>query len=566
MNTINVDGNIYYNATIVKKKHPAIFVGCKKIRRFIVKHRLDEDEYMYAIFKDKKWQESHVDYCKARLLILKSSMDDIIARFNTKKRSKKNTKAIRKNDKKQIKPKTTVDKDDSDSDSVDKDDSDSDSDDDNKQVKPKTTVDKDDSDNDSDDDNKQVKPKIEINKDDSDDESNNDDDTYSDSDSDDNSKSRQKYSNGKIKNVLVIPSLLKLTDDEKFKDEKGRMLEIETRGTRESKGCYFNMQDIRIKFGVDRIKETIEQKNSNYVENRDYVYFSVPENNRDVIYGSVKKNSEDLQMYLTYNGLIKMLYTTKNSFADIFQDWATTTLFTTQMGTLGQKRQLVSRVLGVPIKDAQGTLKTSVGPISCIYLYSLGIAKDLRKSMMISKRFGDKHVILKFGETENLSRRNGELETEYSSIKGCKLSLKNYVFIDPKYTEEAEKELKEYFREYKLEYDGHKELVIVSEEKLKDTVEKYKNLGTKYSAPIEEMKQLVIQLQTELKNMKKEHVHEIKYMQSEHKCELLKKDVKLSDKNTEIQKLTRERDIAVLNNKSSKNTHKLDNDSDSESD
>lgn len=49
-------------------------------------------------------------------------------------------------------------------------------------------------------------------------------------------------------------------------------------------------------------------------------------------------------LYLTYNGIVKMLYVSNSLTANNFQKWASRSLFTLQMGTLENKKQLISEM------------------------------------------------------------------------------------------------------------------------------------------------------------------------------------------------------------------------------
>jgi hypothetical protein len=53
--------------------------------------------------------------------------------------------------------------------------------------------------------------------------------------------------------------------------------------------------------------------------------------------------------------------------------------------------------------------------LPCVYLFSLGYVKDLRKSMTI---------VCKYGFTKELARRTSEHITNFTKIKGCDLKLK----------------------------------------------------------------------------------------------------------------------------------------------
>ena len=64
------------------------------------------------------------------------------------------------------------------------------------------------------------------------------------------------------------------------------------------------------------------------------------------------------ELFLTYEGLLRVLFVSRSGVAHKFTSWATEKLFTIQMGTQKQKRTLASNILGVDA--AQNVLISSV--------------------------------------------------------------------------------------------------------------------------------------------------------------------------------------------------------------
>jgi len=257
------------------------------------------------------------------------------------------------------------------------------------------------------------------------------------------------------------PNIIDLDDNEKFKDEKGNPLEIETRGDRTVDGIYFSVCDIEKVFGLENIYKVLTQPTSGYVLDEHYCYFicmdlMIKRNN------TIKKGStKGRRMFLTYEGMIKLLYCSRSSNAKKFRKWATETLFTVQMGDDNEKQELASNLIGIPTKSLKQVLSKSASSVPCLYHFSLGIAKDLRKIMNIPKEISDDFIITKYGFTDDLERRTKEHEKTYGKIKGVKLELMTYIYIDPKYLAQAETDMKNYFEtnEIKINYKNFKELI-----------------------------------------------------------------------------------------------------------
>ncbi len=57
------------------------------------------------------------------------------------------------------------------------------------------------------------------------------------------------------------------------------------------------------------------------------------------------KKDKNKKLFLTYIGLLKVLFSSRTKSANKFVKWASKTLFVAQMGTIVQKTQLVSRQL-----------------------------------------------------------------------------------------------------------------------------------------------------------------------------------------------------------------------------
>jgi hypothetical protein len=98
------------------------------------------------------------------------------------------------------------------------------------------------------------------------------------------------------------PEILELDDNEKFKDEQGNVIEIEVRGERNQKNCYFKVTDISIAFNMPNILHTLIDKNTNYLENIHYKCFTVVK---------LKKNV----LYLTYSGFRKVINISQKNFS-----------------------------------------------------------------------------------------------------------------------------------------------------------------------------------------------------------------------------------------------------------
>ena len=416
--------------------------------------KLKKENYCYAYVKDKKWILSNEEYPRAKVLLDKKYIDDLVKNLKNKKSS---------------------DKESSDEESSDKESSDE--------------------------------------------------------------ESSDEESSDKESDIKKAPPVLLLKDHEKFTDSDGYMLNIEVRGTRKSDNCFFKVADISKEFDLPSLNKVL-LNTSNYVENLDYCLFFVLFIKDEQ--GKNKKISRNL-LYLTYDGLIHVLFASHSKSAHKFRNWATKKLFTLHLGTEEQKVKLCSKALGVSIDSIKTIFNLSVTKIPCVYFCIIGTVKDLRKSMNIPKNYKDEAIVSKYGRTDDLPRRCGEHEKTYGEIKGSNLSLKYFAYVNISSTSTAEASIAEYFKSLKLnfEYKNHEELVICDIKKLnKEIKNKYFEVGNAYGADVIALNQTVEILRRD--------------------CEMFKKDTQLALKDNEI--LKKDNEILKLKLEINKKNYNSDSD------
>lgn len=301
------------------------------------------------------------------------------------------------------------------------------------------------------------------------------------------------------------PGILVLDDEEKFHDNEGNVVDVETRGEREHDKVYFLAKDVATSFNMSNLVKTIIDKEKGYIIGEDYKTFIC----KDFPNGVVDTYK---RLFLTYEGMIKVLYTSRSGNAKSFRTWATKTLFTVQMGATEEKKKLASSILGVPAKSLRQVLKTSTSNVPCVYAFALGLAKDLRKEMEIPDTTPDDHIIIKYGYTDDLSRRTSEHIKTYESIKGVRLELMKYCYVDPKYLSEAETYIKNYFSDMEsfIEYKKFSEIVSFDPKHTRQLDQTFDNIQCKYSGCVKGLLQEVEDLRQEILMLKEKHKWELK--------------------------------------------------------
>jgi hypothetical protein len=311
------------------------------------------------------------------------------------------------------------------------------------------------------------------------------------------------------------PSIIKLKENEKFFDNDGNIVEIEVRGERDIEKCYFKLEDISKGFNIIHLHEVVVDKNKKYNINEHYIYFYC-------VNGTNGKKGKIKKIFLTYEGILKVLYTSRGKNAGKFTKWASKTLFTAQLGTKAQKTKLASKLLGVDTNSMMNVLKAMPVAASCIYLFSIGTVADLRDKYDIDADINDDDIVAKYGRSKDLVRRTGEHKKTY----GSDIELLLFYLIDKVYVSEAEAAVTSYFNalNIKIEARDEDELVIFDKEQLKHIRIQYSLIGNKYAGQVSEQASLV-------KDLVNKHEKEINKITHDKEIERMKYEKDLSDAN-----------------------------------
>lgn len=291
--------------------------------------------------------------------------------------------------------------------------------------------------------------------------------------------------------ILTEPGLIELKKSEKIKDCDGNIIEIEVRGTREYDNCYFLVKDVAEGFGMEKLRDTLIHRDSKYENGIHYLYFSISDKNTDNIGGPLrnKKVKKVKKLYLTYIGLLKVLFSSRNNQVDRFIQWATETLFTAHLGTIDQKSKLTAKFMGVSLEAVKEIFDKTSSKLPVIYLTSLGKVKDLRSTLKIGKEYDDEDIVYKGGETTNLAQRMEQHQLTLGKLPGVKLYLKWYNYIDPQYSYKGETELFQTMDKmgFKFDHPKYKELLIFSKKDVKVVLDQYTNISNKSIGHVKEI-------------------------------------------------------------------------------
>lgn len=335
----------------------------------------------------------------------------------------------------------------------------------------------------------------------------------------------------------VAPNIIDLDEEEKFRDRDGNVYEIETRGEMNRKKIYFKLQDISSAFELPNIKQTLlNNSDGTYIEGIHYKNYIVKNVDNHRVVGRVKNldlsNNKKLfkNIFLTYKGVLKVLFTSRSKKAEEFQDWTEETLFTAQMGSREEKEVLGSRLLDLDIRVYRNMIKKHASSFPCIYLLSLGKVKDLRQGLGIHQCVEDDLTVYKYGFTEDFDRRLNEHSRNYSKIKGVVVDVALYHIVDVIYISKAETYIKNLFARLgkKLDVPENSELVALSAKDFSYTKSDFESVAKIYAGHTREIQcklsELEIQLKYTLEKMESiQRIYELERRNYELQIQLLSK-------------------------------------------
>ena len=309
-----------------------------------------------------------------------------------------------------------------------------------------------------------------------------------------------------------LPPILKLSDSEMFKDNHGNVFDVDVRGERHHKKCFFKAKDIANVFKMPSLVKTIIKKGTAYHEDVDYIWF----NNL--------KNKPSL--YLTFKGLLRVAMVSRSGNTKTFSNWILESIFATKFGTDIQKAKTFSRALGIDYPTVLAFCSTLQRKISAIYLFQIGIVKNLRTKLDIPDDYPDNAPVYKYGRTNDIRRRfKNHIDNKYSEKNGFNCKLITMWFVSEERLTKAERILKQHLidKHWYLENDKHTEIAIINLPK-KQIVDELNPIFSQYASEINTLENKVSELTTEVILLKKDiEILKGKLREKELELKLMKK-------------------------------------------
>lgn len=354
----------------------------------------------------------------------------------------------------------------------------------------------------------------------------------------------------------IAPNKIELEENEKFRDINGKAIEIETLGERHHDKIYFCVHDISIGFDMTNLNRILTNKEGGYEKGIHYERFI----RNELTINEHAPNKPNIipnqrRLYLSYGGLMRLLYVSRNKNADHFQKWANKQLFTIQMGTEQQKERLGTNLLNVNLESFRAVFKKHANKFPCFYLLALGTVGELRETFQISPEIDDKLIVYKYGFTDDFPRRIKEHQDDYGKLPNVNISVAVFHIIDTKYTSEAEDDLRQFFKNMNKtlfvenQQQTRKELVVLSTKELETVKKEFRHIGNDYAGNTQELQRqiqdLTIKIEKQELKMEKQELqhklekqelqHKIKDMENTHEIEILKKEMIIQQQNAKLE-------------------------------
>lgn len=327
-------------------------------------------------------------------------------------------------------------------------------------------------------------------------------------------KRRKQFEENEIED---LPELVHLEDEEMFKNEDGVPMDIETRGVKTQEGIFFKASDIGKAFDYDRVSDIVVDVRRDYMYGINFKFFKNPNDPSNT--GVVRK-----ELYLTYDGVLKLLFCARGNKARRFRKWASNVLFTLQLGNQEEKDVLAAEALNVDVSTVTQLFRKSCRAIPCVYLFEVGTVGEMRPHFNLDEYKNDNEKVYKYGRTEDMARRAGEHQKTYGRLKGNTFGLSVFSYIDEKNASKAETKLKHYFENMNVNVvDQHyNELVVMDKKKLITMKELYNDIYIHFSGNnkdlVQQMQEMQLNHQIEIR------AYENKLLIKDHELILTRKE------------------------------------------
>ena len=278
-----------------------------------------------------------------------------------------------------------------------------------------------------------------------------------------------------------LPPLLELSDSEKFRDDAGNIHEVEVRGEKTKDSIRFSWSDISRLFEMPTTYH-LSQK----LDQTEYQMFCSDKTPFNGVLSEQNMGGQPTSTYLTYNGLLKIIFASRSGIAYRFQDWAATIIYAAHLGTTEERVDVAADIVGINAQVVKDVLTTCITSMPCVYLFNVGKITELRKHHEELKPY-KKGFLFKWGRTNDLKRRTSEHINEYGNLLSSTLQLKYFSPVDNIYEAAAEAEIRTYFQERAVKFGKYKELVILDKSQIAGARRFYEEVYKRFSSEVDRL-------------------------------------------------------------------------------
>ena len=143
-----------------------------------------------------------------------------------------------------------------------------------------------------------------------------------------------------------LPALIQLEEHEKFIDQAGNVYEVEVRGVKSETGIRFKCKDVCNVFEM----ETLDTNIARMLDQTEYEIFCSGDPIK--LMGSPEQNmSNSKTTYLTYEGLLKIIYRSNSGVAKKFRSWASKMIYAAHVGGAEEKINVAAAVVDTDVEN-----------------------------------------------------------------------------------------------------------------------------------------------------------------------------------------------------------------------
>jgi len=279
-----------------------------------------------------------------------------------------------------------------------------------------------------------------------------------------------------LETSIEQPIIVELNESEKFKDNTGKTFDIEVRGEKNVLKCFFKVKDISVVFEMKNLSKTIIKNHTSYERGLDYECFNRSINNCTTTIKTPKQS-----LFLTYKGLLKVVFSSRSSNAISFQLW------------------VASKLIGISPSSIKDVFGSNVSKTPCVYLYTVGYANKLLANTGV--QYDENDLVLKYGRTDDFPRRNEEHIKTYGNEFNVDIEICCFAIVDLTHLSDAESQIKDFFIHDKLTYKKYNELIVINNSRLSQIKKMYGMVQQSYIGRFAEFNKQIDEYKLQIKNI-----------------------------------------------------------------